>query len=107
MSNWAKATDVEETALTDEMFFIWSQMEAPWDMCSSAFAQLESGASSQPTVNNFVSYTEEVFFFFLLIIMGKMQLHGIFIFQLQLKGKQNRIILSKYGRPVHILSFGS
>lgn len=39
-------------------------MEAPWDMCSSAFAQLESGASSQPTVNNFVSYTEEVFFFF-------------------------------------------
>lgn len=64
MSNWAKATDVEETALTDEMFFIWSQREALWDMVF-AVAQLKSGASSQPTVNNLVSYTEEVFFFIL------------------------------------------
>lgn len=62
MSNWAKATDVEETALTDEMFFIWSQMEALW--VSFAVAQLKSGASSQPTVNNLVSYTEEVFYLF-------------------------------------------
>lgn len=65
MSNWAKATDVKETALTDEMFFIWSQREALWDMVSFAVAQLKSGASSQPTVNNLVSYTEEVLFFIL------------------------------------------
>lgn len=34
-------------------------------MVSFAVAQLKSGASSQPTVNNLVSYTEEVFFFIL------------------------------------------
>lgn len=60
-------------------------------MVSFAVAQLKSGASSQPTVNNLVSYTEEVFFFILFFLLNimKMQLHGIFIFQLQFKGKQN------------------
>lgn len=68
-------------------------MEALWDVCSSAVAQLKSGASSQPTVNNFVSYTEEVFFFFSsfrLIITGKMQLHGFFFFS-NYSSRENKI----------------